>query len=72
MDFRQGERRYTNMVLQHNPGFNFTVSCKGFSTRPSFRDTPGTFLASVTVLRLRGNVYDLFLLSVMLKPEPCG
>ena len=51
----------TSWVLQGNPGFNFTASHNGLSTRPPFRDTPDTCLASVTVVRCRGNFYNPFL-----------
>lgn len=61
----------TSWVLQGKPGFNSTASCNGLSS-PPFRDTLDTCLASPVFLNLRGKFYNLFLLSLTLKPKPCG
>ena len=56
----------TSWVCQSNPGFNFTLSHNGLSTRPPFRDIPDTCLASVALF------HNSFLLSLTLNPESCS
>ena len=61
----------TSWGLQGKPGFTFTVSNNGPSGPPC-RDTSDTCLASVAFLTLRRRFYNPFLVSLTLKPEPCG
>jgi hypothetical protein len=61
----------TSWGLQGNLAFTITASYNGISGSP-FGDTPVIYLGSVAFLTCRERFHNPFLLSLTLKPEPCG
>lgn len=54
-----------------HPGFSFTASCNGLSVLP-WGDTSHTYLSPMALLRYGRKSYNAFLVSLILKSEPCG